>query len=95
MHDRTALPGTVYKVQVTCTAEVLDKQHGMKLKEELQQVYGSGFQWINLLPSEDDVNTSGDTEFNVFGKKKINTNCGGDDAGDNSKIITDKKIGNK
>ena len=55
MHDRTALPGTVYKVQVTCTAEVLDKQHGMKLKEELQRVYGSGFQWINLLPSEEDV----------------------------------------
>ena len=69
MHDRTALPGTVYKVQVTCTAEVLDKQHGMKLKEELQQVYGAGFQWINLLPSEDaeDVDVNNNVVIRQYG----------------------------
>jgi len=67
-HDRTALPRTVYKVRVTCTAETIDREQSLELKGALEEAYGEDLQWEDMMVANYNVNNNNK-------KVDLNNNC--------------------
>jgi len=58
VHDRTALPRTVYKVRVTCRAETIDKQHSVDLERHLEDIYGEDLNWVDIVKGGWNINNN-------------------------------------
>ena len=67
-HDRTALPRTVYKVRVTCTAETIDREQSLELKGALEEAYGEDLHWEDMMVANYNVNNNNK-------KLDLNNNC--------------------